>query len=208
MRSRKDDIDYILKYWNIKDLIKFTTINKYKFLLNKHNWHYEIPNNDKSSLLSYNPKIIVNEEIKKQETIKTLSQDETVGVSLNIINAEVYNILNEFIESIQKFEKNCYLACQTCWETVVNHVITTTPLYVSIPKLKENELQYLKNKGFYFNGDNIFTKDNYTIEINHRIPREFKTIKVNGKSYLVPLPVHQYLQNLYGIRWREKEKRK
>jgi hypothetical protein len=206
MRSRKDDIDYILKYWNIKDLVKFTTINKYKFLLNKNNWHYEISEAEKSTVLKFhNPPIIKNDEIKKQETFKTLSQDETVGASMNVVNAEVYNILNEFIDDIQKFDKNCYLAHQTCWEAVVKHAVVTSPLYVSIPRLNESELQYLKNKGFDYNGDDIFIKDNYTIKINYKIPRKFKTVTVDGNKYLVPLPVHQYLRSLYGDKWQTKD---
>jgi len=53
-RGRKDDIDYILNYWKAKDLIKFYTVNKYKFLFNKQNWHYEIGNKEKSTVLKFN----------------------------------------------------------------------------------------------------------------------------------------------------------
>lgn len=203
MRGRTGDIEYILKYWNIKELIKFTDLGKYKFLLDKMNWHYHIPEKDKLLVSSSSPAIPAEmSPEKKKEVATALSQDNTTDVSMSMIDAETYEILNEFISHINKFEKNCYLSNKTCLEGIVKHRIQSQPLCLSIPKLSPHEFQLLANKGYIFDIHNYsFIKSGCIININHEIPRGFKTIRVNEFNYLTPMPVVRYLKNLYGPDW-------
>jgi len=205
-RSRKEDIDYIQKYWNITEWVKFD-VNKYKFLLEHINYHIPITNNRilKNESIPLIPKDSLKEKIEKDnQTLQTLSTDITISPSLNMINAEIYDIFNEFISIMNNFDKNCFLREQTCWEAVVKHSIITSPLYISIPKLNQYELQCLINKGFnYIESNNTFTKNNYSIIVDYKLPQNFKIVTVENGKYLVPFPVHPYLKRLYGQDWKE-----
>jgi hypothetical protein len=183
-RRRRNDIKYLLNYWNISEMV----------------------NMGERKLLPNITKLTEIDNVLPEHAPEEPADNDNKIANPSIVHSSLTKILKEFDAIIKGFGKSCYLRDQTCWESVVKHTIVSSPLYITIPKLTESEIKYLTDNNFiYSNEKNMFSKNDCFIIPHHKLPEKSKTVEINNYKFSVPLPVHKYLENLYGTNWRTKD---
>lgn len=189
-RKRKNDIEYLLKYWNINEMV---TTNPYSWLPSINSIYKTIP------IPPTVPETPIINPISPE-----LSIEKTDFVAPLIQLSHTDMILKDFVNCFRNLNKPIYLSTDTCLQGVANHSLNGFKLYFSINKLKDDEKNYLSSQGFlYSETEQAYIKNNYKIYLDYKIPREEKNITIDKQSYAVPFPVHRYLERLYGNNWKE-----
>ena len=130
----------------------------------------------------------------------TRNKPKIINVKVEKATDPVERIFKEFVSIVP----DCCLLGQTCLEAVRDKTLlsNTTTIFISAPKINFGGLV---EKGFAYDREkNEYKKDKLIFKILNW-SKDTKKRQLYGCEVLVPFPVIQYLENLYGKDWRNRE---
>jgi hypothetical protein len=168
-RNRNEDIDYIKKYWNISDFHRFTKTEL-----------FELENPIKNVVET---KQMKPAPIKISEPhIKPIIEPAQIIES----NLPASLSVSEFISKLLNTRIDFWLLKDSCLECVICKNLKTNLLYLGTNTLENmNKIQEI--------ADQCNVSVNISVE-----QRKIKTFTLNKLSICVPIPVVQYLFDVFG----------